>query len=433
MSTGSRGLPPVTSVSRIKTMPLLPLLPARTSHARERLSSAYADACTDFLQRLVSTPSPSGQEADVARLVADEMRALGFRDVRIDDVGNVVGWLGAKQGPILLVDGHLDTAAVGDPTAWEVDPFGGEIREGRLYGLGSVDAKGSLAAMIYGLGLLARSNDALPGQILVVAVVQEEPAEGLALQAALNALDLLPDWTLIAKPTEMRLVRGHRGRMEVRLSTFGRTAHSAMPEQGDNALYAAARLVFGIELLGMNLMKDPVLGQGTIAITRFTTHSSAHNAIPDRCDLTIDRRITLGETASRVLAELDTLIQREGVRAQARIAHYQQNSYTGYKLAADAHYPAWLLPEDHPLLVQAVASMERSLGHKPEVGIWRFSSDGVYTVGLAGIPTIGFGPGRSLLSHAPNESIQLAEVHRSIPLYADLARDLLFGLSNLKR
>jgi len=396
------------------------------------MSTTYADACTDFLQRMVSTPSPSGQEADLARMVADEMAGLGFRDVHIDSVGNVVGWLGPATGPILLLDGHLDTAAVGDPAAWEVDPFGGEIQEGRLYGLGSVDAKGSLAAMIYGLGMLARRADALPGRILAVAMVQEEPAEGLALQASLAEMAITPDWAVIAKPTEMRLVRGHRGRMEIRLATFGRTAHSAMPEQGENALYAAARLVFGIELLGMNLMKDPVLGQGTIAITQFITHSSAHNAIPDRCDLTIDRRITLGETTSRVLAELENLIQREGVRAQVRIAHYQQNTYTGYKLAGDAYYPAWLLAEDHPLLLQAAASVERSLGRKPEVGIWRFSSDGVYTMGLAGIPTIGFGPGRSILSHAPNESIRLDDLHRSIPIYADLARDLLHGLARLR-
>ena len=414
-------------------MPLLPRLPARPPDVRQRMSSALADACTDFLQRLVSTPSPSGQEADLARLVADEMRALGFRDVRIDAVGNVVGRLGPDHGPVLLMDSHLDTAAMGDPTAWEVDPFGGEILEGRLYGLGSVDAKGPLAAMLYGLGMLAKRDHALPGQILVVLVVQEEPAEGLALQASLAELGVQPDWTVIAKPTEMHLVRGHRGRMEIRLSTYGRTAHSAMPEQGDNALYAAARLVFGIELLGMGLMTDPILGQGTIAITQFTTHSSARNAIPDRCDLVIDRRITLGETTSRVLAELETLIQREGVRADVRIAHYQQHTYTGYRLAADAYYPAWLLAEDHPLLLQAAASVERSLGRKPEVGIWRFSSDGVYTMGLAGIPTIGFGPGRSLLSHAPNESIRLEDVHRSIPVYADLARDLLYGLAQLNR
>ena len=410
----------------------MPQLPASLPDVRQRMSSAYASDCTRFLQRLVGTPSPPGQEADLARIVLEAMQNLGFRQPHIDDVGNVIGWLGPEDGPVLLIDSHMDTASVGDPAAWEMDPFGAEIAGDKLYGLGSVDAKGPLAAMLYGLGLLADKQASLPGRVLVVVVVQEEPAEGLALRESLHHLGVTPGWALIAKPTDMRLVRGHRGRVELRLSTFGRTAHSAMPEQGENALYAAARLVFGIELLGMGLMSDPVLGKGTIAITRFNSLSSSRNAIPDRCDLVIDRRLTLGETTSRVLAELDALIQREGVRAEVKIAHYQQRTYTGYKLAADAYFPAWLLPEDHALLLQALASVERHMGRKPEIGIWRFSSDGVYTMGLAGIPTIGFGPGRSLLSHAPNEYILLSDLHRCIPVYADLARDLLYGLSRLQ-
>jgi acetylornithine deacetylase/succinyl-diaminopimelate desuccinylase-like protein len=156
--------------------------------------------------------------------------------------------------------------------------------------------------------------------------------------------------------------------------------------------------------------------------------SSARNAIPDRCNMVIDRRVTLGETASRVLAELETLIQREDLRADVKIARYQKSTHTGYRLSGEAHYPAWLLPPEHPLLLQATASIERSLGRKPEVGIWRFSSDGVYTMGLAGIPTIGFGPGASLRSHAPNEFTTLSDLHRSIPVFANLVRDLLYGL-----
>jgi len=177
------------------------------------------------------------------------------------------------------------------------------------------------------------------------------------------------------------------------------------------------------------LLKDPVLGQGTISVTQMHSLSNFPNAIPDRCNLVIDRRITLGETTSRVLAELEALIQREDLRTEVQIAQYQQNSYTGYPLAGEAHYPAWLLGLDHPLLVQAAASVERSLGHKAEVDIWPFSSDGVYTMGLEGIPTIGFGPGDSMLSLAPNEFIKLSDLHRSIPAYANLANDLLHGLA----
>ena len=395
------------------------------------MTTEYARAATDFLQRMVRTPSPPGQEAAVAQLVADEMQKLGLRKVHIDEVGNVIGKLGRDDGPILLIDAHLDTAQVSEPTVWEHDPYGGEIVGDVLFGLGSDDAKGSIAGMLYGLGLLASDQSNLPGQIYVVATVQEVPAEGLALRAFVENSGVRPDWTLIAKPTNMKVMRGHRGRMEILLSTFGRTAHAAMPDRGENALYAAARLIFGIELLGISLMSDPVLGQGSISVTQLQSLSSARNAIPDRCDMVIDRRVTLGETAPRVLSELEALIQREGLRAEVKIARYQKSAYTGYKLSGEAHYPAWLLAADHPLILQAVASLDRSLGRKPEVAIWRFSSDGVYTMGLAGIPTIGFGPGDDMLSHAPNEFIKLSDLHRSIPAYANLARDLLYGLTKM--
>ena len=411
-------------------MSLLPNLPPPTSH-RYKMSTQHAAACTDFLQRMVRTPSLPGQEAAIAQLVQDEMTRLGFREVHTDEVGNVVGKLGREEGPLILFVAHLDTASVSEPTAWEVDPYGGDIVGDKLYGLGSDDGKGPLAGLLYGLGLLTPQQEELAGQIVVIATVQEVPAEGLALQAFIEQTGLHPDWAIIAKPSDMKIIRGHRGRMELRFSTFGRSAHAAMPEQGENALYAAARLIFGIELLSTGLMSDPVLGKGTIAVTQLQSLSSARNAIPDRCNMTIDRRITLGETASRVLSELDSLIQRENLRAEVTVAQYQQSTYTGYKLSGEAHYPAWLLGNEHPLLLQAAASLERSLGRKPEIDIWRFSSDGVYTMGRAGIPTIGFGPGSALLSLAPNEFITLSALHRSIPAYADLARDLLHGLTKL--
>jgi putative selenium metabolism hydrolase len=411
-------------------MSLFPILPPATSH-RYRMTTDHANACTDFLQRMVRTPSLPGQEAAMGQLVLDELQSLGFRETHIDAVGNVVGKLGADEGPVLMFVAHLDTASVGEPTAWEVDPYGGDIVGDQLFGLGSVDGKGPLAGLVYGLSLLSAYQEELEGQIYVVATVQEVPAEGLALQALIEQSDIHPDWVVVAKPSGMKLIRGHRGRMEVRLSTFGRSSHAAMPEQGENALYAAARLIFGIELLSATLMSDPVLGKGTIAVTQLQTLSSARNAIPDRCNMIIDRRITLGETAPRVLSELDTLIQREGIRAEMSVAQYQQSTYTGYRLAGEAHYPAWLLGVGHPLLLQSTASMERSLGRKPEIDIWRFSSDGGYTMGVAGIPTIGFGPGDDLLSLAPNEFITLSALHRSIPAYANLARDLLHGLATM--
>jgi putative selenium metabolism hydrolase len=180
-----------------------------------------------------------------------------------------------------------------------------------------------------------------------------------------------------------------------------------------------------IELLSASLMKDAVLGAGSIAVTEITSVASSRNAIPDRCEMVIDRRLTLGETAARALSEIEGLLQREGVRGHVETGYYRSESYTGYKTEGPEVYPVWLLPENHPLLIQTVASLEKSLRRKPMVGTWAFSTDGVYTMGEAGIPTIGFGPGDARYAHTTDENIPLADVHQAAQVYANLAIDLL--------
>ena len=396
---------------------------------RPRLDQKRTQDCSEFLRRLVQTPSLSGQEASVARLVATEMRAQGLPSVRADRIGNIIGRYGRPGGPTLLLNAHMDTVDIGYPDAWTHDPFGGEVSEGKLYGRGSVDTKGALAAMIHGVGLLAQHDVDLPGEVVIAAVVQQEPTEGMAMRVLVEEGGCRPDWIVLGEATNLQLARGQRGRMEIHVSTFGRSCHSSNPEQGENALYGAARLIFGIELLNAGLMKDPVLGVGSVAVTELTSVAGSRNVIPDRCDLVIDRRLTLGETAARALSEIESLLQREGVRGQVVTGHYRSMSYTGYESEGPEVYPVWLLPEDHPLLTRTLIALEKSLGRKPTVGTWGSSTDGVYTMGEAGIPTVGFGPGDARYAHTADEHIPLADVHRAAQAYADLAIDLLNYLS----
>jgi glutaminyl-tRNA synthetase len=213
--------------------------------------------------------------------------------------------------------------------------------------------------------------------------------------------------------------------ISARIMLYDRLFMNENPEQGENALYGAARLIFGIELLNAGLMTDSVLGAGSIAVTELTSVASSRNAIPDRCEMVIDRRLTLGETASRAISEIQTLLQREGVRGHVETGYYRSTSYTGYQTEGPEIYPVWLLPQEHPLLKQTSASLEKSLGRKPVVGTWTFSTDGVYTLGEAGIPTIGFGPGDDSLAHTSDENIPLTDVHQAAQAYANLAIDLL--------
>ncbi len=408
----------------------LSLLTPRTQANRYPvLEQAGKEACTDFLRRLVRTPSLSGQEASVARLVAEEMATVGLTDIRTDRIGNIIGRYGKPGGPVLLLNAHMDTVDVGDPDAWTHDPFGGDLIDGFVYGRGASDMKGSLAAMVHAVGLLARRGVELPGEVVLAAVVQEEPTEGMAMRVLVQEEDVRPDWVVLGEPTSLQLARGQRGRMEMWITIQGRSAHASAPEEGENALAGAARLIFGLELLNENLMADAILGKASLAVTGLTSVSGSRNAIPDRCDLIVDRRLTLGETAARALAEVESTMRRDGIRGRVEVGRYRSISYTGFETEGDEIYPAWLLPEDHPLLQQAAISLDRALGRRPSVGLWSFSTDGVYTMGEAGIPTIGFGPGDARLAHTADEHVRLAEVLRGADAYAALVIDLLNSLA----
>lgn len=390
-----------------------------------RLSLQDRTSLAPFLRDLVQTSSPSTQESAVAARIITEMERLGFRDVRTDRIGNVVGWIGSGHGPLLMLNGHMDTVRVSDGAAWSREPLGAEIEDGVLYGLGSCDMKGGLAAMIYGAKLARDAGVPLKGDIIVACVVQEEPCEGLGSRVLIEEEGIHPDWVVLGEPTGLDISRGQRGRIEMRLVAYGRSAHAASPRLGENAIYTTARLVFGLELLAEQLANDDFLGPGTLAVTDITSSASSRNAIPDRCELIIDRRLTLGENETKALAEVQRVIAREGVRAEVEVTEYNATSYTSYACRARECYPAWVMAEDHPLIASAVRAVRAQLKRRPRVTKWDFSTEGIYTAGVAGIPTVGFGPGDPRHAHTADEHVRLADVYTAAEVYAQLAAELL--------
>ena len=390
-----------------------------------RLSLQDQTDLVTFLRDLVQTPSPSTQEGAVAERVIAEMTRLGFRDVCTDCIGNVVGWIGPGHGPLLMFNGHMDTVRVSAPESWTHAPFGAEIEDGMLYGVGACDMKSGLAAMIYGAKLLRDAEVALKGDVVVACVVQEEPCEGLGSRVLIEEDDIHPDWVVLGEPSDLGISRGQRGRLEMSLVTHGRSAHAASPDLGDNAIYTASRLVFGLELLAEQLANDDFLGPGTLAVTSISSRASSRNAVPDRCELIIDRRLTLGENETMALAEVQKVIAREGVRAEVEVTEFHATSYTGYACHAREFYPAWVIAEDHPLVLAAVRALREQLKRRPRVSRWDFSTEGVYTAGVAGIPTVGFGPGDPRHAHTANEAVRLADVYAAAEVYARLAAELL--------
>lgn len=385
-------------------------------HEREQL--------LEFLTKLVQTTSFSGQETAVAALIQAEMERLGFPEAWMDAAGNVVGRVGAAEGPTLLIDSHMDTVEISDPAGWTIPPFEGKVRDGRLYGRGACDMKGGLAASIYGAAHLLKLGLPLKGRLLVAAVGLEEPAEGTCTRVLFEEDGLSADWVLIPEPSLLQVIRAQRGHIEMNLSVKGRSAHSATPGLGENAIYAASRVVFGLEILADQLAVDPFLGPGVLAVTQISSQAVSRNAVPERCDLFIDRRLTVGETEAQALAEIQRIIAREGLTASLAVIEEEVKTHTGKSYRTRRVSPPWALDEHHPL-VQSMLKAVRDVGVKPVLGRWLFATEGAYTAGVAQIPTLGFGPGDPALAHTCDEFVELEQVYTAAGAYAALAARLL--------
>ncbi|MBN1486134.1 MAG: YgeY family selenium metabolism-linked hydrolase [Anaerolineae bacterium] len=388
------------------------------------LESSEQESLLDFLRRLVMTPSLSGDEGRVAELVMGEMRQLGFDDVWMDAAGNVLGRIGDPTGPMLMLNSHMDVVKISTPESWRFDPWGAEIHDGRLYGRGTCDMKAGLAATVYGAAKLARQKSALKGQVLVACVGLEEPSEGTGTRVLFEEDGIRPAWVVIAEPSNLQIVRAQRGHMEMILTVRGRSAHSSAPHLGENAIYAAARLVFGLELLADQLPEDPFLGPGVLAVTEIRSQAVSRNAIPDLCQLILDRRLTVGETEVLSLNEVQRIIAREGVAAEVRLIEESVQTHTGKVYHVRRASPPWAFDERHPL-IRAMVKAAHDVGLRPSLTRWHFATEGAYSAGVAQVPTVGFGPGDPALAHTCDEYVDIDQVYAAAAAYTALGWRLL--------
>ncbi|HWE12894.1 MAG TPA: M20/M25/M40 family metallo-hydrolase, partial [Solirubrobacteraceae bacterium] len=196
-------------------------------------------AATSYLARLIAAESTPGGERAIIELVGQEMRSLGYRDVHVDGAGNAVGSIGSGF-PTVLVDCHVDTIPLHAAEAWTHDPFGAEVSQGRMYGLGACDMKASVAAATHGL-IELRALPPGSGTVVLVCSVAEEMMEGAALLEAVEAAR--PDLVVIGEPTDLAVNRGQRGRAKLDLTVRGHGAHAANRADAANAVEAMAAIL----------------------------------------------------------------------------------------------------------------------------------------------------------------------------------------------
>jgi len=365
----------------------------------------------EFLIKLVQTPSLSGDEGQLADLVEKEMKSLGYK-VEIDDMGSVLGRLGDGDGRTILFDGHMDHVDAGTLESWSHDPYAAAVVDGLLYGRGSVDMKGALAAMIYGC-----AAPQIRGEIIVACVVHEETNEGVATRKLIEDGGLRLDACVLGEPTDLSLSIGQRGRSVFRITTRGVTSHASMPELGRNALYEMTPIIDSLKKASCYLPSHAFLGKGSMTVTNITCKPGAGPIIPDKCEILVDRRLVPQETIGGVLKELRSL----AAGADVELVEDELTCYTGYQTSSEQYFPGWITDRENWVVEQGLIALDVALGVRPEISGWRFSTDGVATAGAFGIPTIGFGPGDPALAHQPDEHVALSDVAAAARGYCALA------------
>jgi putative selenium metabolism hydrolase len=246
----------------------------------------------------------------------------------------------------------------------------------------------------------------------------EEDCDGLALGYALTQTIPGADAVVLGECTNLALYRGHRGRMEMTVTTEGTSAHASAPERGQNAVTAMAPIVMEVSDLNDRLADDAFLGKGTVAVTKIECDTASVNAIPDACTIYLDRRLTSGESRESALKEVESLPSM--AEARLEIPSYGRPSYSGHVIETDKYFPTWALEEDHSLVRAGVAAAKTALGDAPHVGKWTFSTNGVSSAGRLGIPTVGFGPSEERWAHTVLDQCPVDHLVASIAFYAAL-------------
>ncbi len=395
---------------------------------RERVA-AYHDDIIQFMRDIVAIPSYDSQIGPVGERIAQEMRKLGFDEIRFDVQGNILGRIG--NGPnILLYDSHIDTVGIGDPEAWDWDPFVGKVENGILYARGACDEKGSTPGMVYGLAI-ARDLGLLEGWTAYYFGNMEEWCDGIAPNVLVEVEGIRPDFVVIGEPTRMQIYRGHKGRVEMKVVAKGRSAHAASNELGDNAIYKMIPVIAGIRDMEPQLGDDPFLGHGKITVSDMHVKTPSINAVPDEATIFIDRRMTFGEDKDEAVAQVAALIPKDQEKDfEVSILQYRDESYTGFVFEVEKYFPAWALPEDAAIVQAGVAAASAYLGRPVPTGKWNFSTNGIYWMGKAGIPSIGFGPGDEIYAHTVLDQVPLQDVVDATGFYALFPKTLLREISN---
>lgn len=366
-------------------------------------------------QKLVQTPSESGEEKEIAEIIASEMHKLGYDVVFIDPIFNVIGIIKGKGGgKNLLLSGHIDHA---EPGVME-EPYSGKRMDGKrfgvdgevIYGRGAVDMKGAVASMVYAAAAIKASGTQLSGDIIVCGNPMEETSGADGTIYMLDMDGIKADGAICGEATGLGIYLGHRGNAEVKLTVKGIMAHGSNPSNGINAAVKASRLVCYI-MDNYKLPSHDLLGKCTTTILDIKADTERKAPVlPDRCFVYVDRRFLPGETKEDIMKEFHSLLEE----AKKEISD----------LDVDIEITKWGLalytPEEEPITQALKVAREKVMGEVGQLSAWIFGTDGAF-VADRGIPCVGFGPGNEVYAHTPEDHISIEDLDKATKVYIETA------------
>lgn len=380
-------------------------------------AEAHRADMTAFLRALIKAKGTSGQEEEKARLIQAEMVKLGYTKTELDPLGNVLGWMGTGE-TVIGFDGHIDTVGVGNINNWKFDPFDGMEDDEVIGGRGASDQLGGLVSAVYGAAI-AKEVGLLSDKytMLVTGTVMEEDCDGLCWLYIIEESGIKPAFVVSTEPTDNGIYRGHRGRMEIRVEVQGVSCHGSAPERGDNAIYKMAEILLEIRDLNDKLHYDEFLGKGTVTTSEIFFTSPSRCAVADSCAISLDRRLTDGETWQGAIKEIEALPSVQKWGAVVSLYDYKGVGWTGLEYGQECYFPTWVIPADAPEVKAAAVAHEHMYG-EPRIDKWTFSTNGVAIAGRHGIPVVGVGPGKEAQAHAPNELNWKDDLVKCAAIYA---------------
>lgn len=374
----------------------------------------------DYLCELVEIESITCREGDIIANVQKKMEALGYDEVIVDSIGNVIGRIG--QGPkVLVFDAHLDVVDA-EGQEWKTPPFKAVVQNNRIYGRGTVDDKGPFVCTLYAGKAVKELGLADQYTIYVVGSVVEEDCEGLALGSFLEEYGIIPDQVVIAESSELEICRGHRGRAQITATFRGKPVHASRHNEGVNPIELALPFIKGLEEMDANFPHVAPLGKGNVVAVDVRCKTNSLSSTPNETAVYMDRRTNTDDTRESILEELKAL--PNGDICEIDYVEWKDEGYNGKMLEGEEFFPAWALDEDHPLIQAGAAAFRSYNNREPVVTTWGFSTNGNYTMGRHGYSTIGFGPGRMDLCHVADEYVEIEDLLAAAGFYAQLAAEL---------